>query len=161
MICPNCGTNCADGMKFCVICGNPFNAAPQPETPAQPETTSVYSNNYDEPYRMTAAPASSTRRESSYIPMSEMTEANLPEKLKPLSPWAYVGYMLLFSMLPCAGLIIALVFAFSDSGNVNRKNFSRGYLLMMLLSLVITIIIYAFLFIVVGAGMIDIIGGYY
>ena len=42
-----------------------------------------------------------------------------------LSPWAYVGYGLLFT-LPVIGWILAIVFALNDD-NLNRRNFARGY----------------------------------
>ena len=42
-----------------------------------------------------------------------------------LSPWAYVGYGLLFT-LPVIGWILAIVFELNDD-NLNRRNFARGY----------------------------------
>ena len=42
-----------------------------------------------------------------------------------LSPWAYVGYGILFT-LPVIGWILAIVFALNDD-NLNRRNFARGY----------------------------------
>ena len=42
-----------------------------------------------------------------------------------LSPWAYVGYGLLFT-LPVIGWILTIVFALNDD-NLNRRNFARGY----------------------------------
>ncbi len=53
----------------------------------------------------------------------------------PLSAWAYVGYMVLFA-IPLVGFIMMLVFAFGD-GNINRKNFTRGYLILGLIGFVI------------------------
>ena len=41
-----------------------------------------------------------------------------------LSPWAYVGYGILFT-LPVIGWILAIVFALNDD-NLNRRNFARG-----------------------------------
>jgi len=56
----------------------------------------------------------------------------------PLSPWAYAGYMLLFS-LPLVGLIMMLIYAFGD-GNINLKNFARGFLLLGLIGFVLGLI---------------------
>ena len=41
-----------------------------------------------------------------------------------LSPWAYVGYGILFT-LPVIGWILAIVFALNDD-NLNRRNFARA-----------------------------------
>lgn len=35
MICPNCGTNNAEGVTFCVSCGAPVNAAPVQPAPVK------------------------------------------------------------------------------------------------------------------------------
>ena len=56
----------------------------------------------------------------------------------PLSPWAYIGYMLLFS-IPLVGLIMMFVFGFGQ-GNVNRKNFARAYLILIAIGFVLGII---------------------
>lgn len=57
----------------------------------------------------------------------------------PLSPWAYIGYMLLFS-IPLVGLIMMFVFGFGE-GNINRKNFARAYLIMLLIGFVLGLIL--------------------
>ena len=46
-------------------------------------------------------------------------------KFKPLSPWAYLGYGVLF-VIPFVGVILIIIFSFID-GNVNRKNYARSY----------------------------------
>ena len=46
---------------------------------------------------------------------------NGPDVFKPLSPWAYFGLSILFS-LPVVGFI----FSVSDA-NINRRNFARSY----------------------------------
>ena len=43
----------------------------------------------------------------------------------PLSPWAYFGLQILFSV-PVVGFIFLIVFSFSG-GNINRRNFARSY----------------------------------
>ena len=54
-----------------------------------------------------------------------------------LSPWAYVGYGLLFT-LPVIGWILAIVFALNDD-NLNRRNFARGYWCMVLVVVILSI----------------------
>ena len=47
------------------------------------------------------------------------------EKYKPISPFGYLGYELLFA-LPIVGWIIQLVFAINHS-NINVRNFARSF----------------------------------
>ena len=50
---------------------------------------------------------------------------NGSEEFRPLSPWAYFGYSILFS-IPLIGLIVNLVLCFSNT-NINRRNFARAF----------------------------------
>lgn len=50
---------------------------------------------------------------------------NGPDAFKPLSPWAYFGLSILFS-LPVVGFIFLIIFSVSDA-NINRRNFARSY----------------------------------
>lgn len=72
---------------------------------------------------------------------------NTPMELKPISPWGYVGYSILF-MLPIIGLILLIVKAVS-APNINVKNYARGVLLCWAIMIVVGII----LMIVFGASM--------
>lgn len=58
---------------------------------------------------------------------------NLPPELEPLSPWAYLGYSILFS-IPLIGLISLIVLAFSNK-NINRRNFARSFFCYMLVAI--------------------------
>lgn len=62
----------------------------------------------------------------------------IPEQYKPLSPWAYVGYNLLF-MIPLVGLIMLFVFAFSDK-NINRRNYARSFFCAFLIGFIISVL---------------------
>ncbi len=53
----------------------------------------------------------------------------------PLSPWAYWGLTLLFSV-PVVGLVFLIIFSIS-SANINRRNFARSYWITMILALLI------------------------
>lgn len=65
-----------------------------------------------------------------------------------LSPWAYVGYGLLFT-LPVIGWILAIVFALNDD-NLNRRNFARGYWCMVLVVVILSIV-----WMVMGVSIMD------
>lgn len=47
------------------------------------------------------------------------------EQFRPLSPWAYFGYSILFS-LPLIGFILLIVFSFSNN-NINLRSFARSH----------------------------------
>ena len=141
MICSKCGSNCADDTKFCPICGNRF---PAPgETPVAGFSTSAdhVSQNpqqtYNQGYGYQNNPNPGYNQ---YMNPGEITESNLPDSLKPMSPWAYLGYYCLFTMLPCAGIILAFVFAFGSNENVNRRNFARFYLLLLAIGVVVSLL---------------------
>ena len=57
--------------------------------------------------------------------MAKAKETSLPEEYQPLSPWAYFGYHVLYS-IPIVGWVFMIIFAL-DSSNINRRNFSRSY----------------------------------
>ena len=50
-----------------------------------------------------------------------------PERFRPLSPLAYIGYGLLF-LIPAAGLIFAIVLSVK-SRNVNLRCYTRAFLI--------------------------------
>ena len=56
-----------------------------------------------------------------------------------LSPWAYVGYGILFT-LPVIGWILAIVFAL-NADNLNRRNFARGYWCGVLVAVIVVVIL--------------------
>jgi len=60
-------------------------------------------------------------------------------QFRPLSPWAYVGYSILFS-IPIVGFILLIVFTFSHS-NINRRSYARSYWCWLLMALIITAVV--------------------
>ncbi len=64
----------------------------------------------------------------------------IPPQYRPLSPWAYMGYNLLFA-IPLVGFILLIVFSFNDD-NINRRNYARSFFCLFLLSLILFIIIF-------------------
>ena len=57
--------------------------------------------------------------------MESNQNVQIPYQYKPLSPWAYFGYSLLFS-IPLVGFILLIVFSFSND-NINRRNYARSF----------------------------------
>ena len=64
---------------------------------------------------------------------------SVPPYYRPIKPWGYIGYMLLYS-LPLIGFIMLIVNACSTD-NINKRNFARSYLWLMLVSFIISILI--------------------
>ena len=58
----------------------------------------------------------------------------------PLSPWAYFGLQILFS-IPIIGFIFLIVFSISK-GNINRRNYARSYWCVYILAAIIVGIIF-------------------
>lgn len=69
---------------------------------------------------------------------------------RPLDPkeWALTIFI---SSLPLIGFIMVLVWAFSNDGNINRKNWAQGTLILMVIALAIFM---AFLFLFGGLAII-------
>ena len=65
---------------------------------------------------------------------------SIPSEYEPVSIGAYIGYTLLFG-IPCIGLIVALVIAFSSNNKISLKNYAKAYLIMLLIVAVITILL--------------------
>ena len=126
MKCTSCGHEVADTAKFCNLCGTPMTPPAAPSEPVE------------------AAPAAPV------APVAPApAEPVIPPQYKPMSPWAYYGLQLLFS-IPLVGFICLIVFSL-DNGNLNRRNFARSYWCSLLVGLIITIVIVVLL-IVTGLG---------
>lgn len=75
---------------------------------------------------------------------------NIPNEYRPLSPWGYIGYNVLFS-IPIIGLILMIVFALDDS-YIARRNYARSYLWALLIGILITVLI-TILFTILGVSL--------
>jgi len=64
---------------------------------------------------------------------------NIPSQYKPLSPWAYFGYNLLFA-IPLVGFICLIIFSF-DNSNINRRNYARSFFCTLILVVIVFILI--------------------
>ena len=69
-----------------------------------------------------------------------------PEQFRPLSPWAYFGYSILFA-IPLVGFILLIVFSLSNQ-NINRRNYARSFFC----ALVIVLILFGVLLVSGAAG---------
>lgn len=77
------------------------------------------------------------------------------EDTSPLSLGEWILTILVMQLVPCVGIVMYFVWAFSKNGNVNRKNFCRAYLIItgiMLGIVLIMMIIFGGVFTAVLAG---------
>ncbi len=118
MYCNHCGTQLEENAAFCPTCG----ASTQPEPAAEPVAAPVI----EKP--------------------TAFTPDMLPEPYRPLSPWAYFGLQILFS-IPIVGLVFLIIFSFKRS-NYNRRNFARSYWcgLIVVAALFVLVLVLALLF---------------
>ena len=68
----------------------------------------------------------------------ENQNIQIPYQYRPLSPWAYFGYSLLFS-IPLVGFILLIVFSFSNE-NINRRNFARSFFCALLIGVILFVV---------------------
>ena len=61
------------------------------------------------------------------------------ERFRPMSPWGYFGYSLLFS-IPLIGLILLIVFSLNNE-NINRRNYARSFFIGVLIAAIILLIL--------------------
>lgn len=107
----------------CAPNGYPQNAQ-APQTAYAPQAQPVYAQNPQPPVQSAYAPRQSVN-----------PTQQIPPEYRPLSPWAYFGYTLLFS-IPVVGFVFLIVFSCSRA-NLNRRNFARSYWCMLLLVAII------------------------
>lgn len=128
MICPKCGAAAAQGEKFCKNCGS--------ELPAEPISYAAPAAQ-QAPYAAPAQPQPTYTPPPVYTPPVGQPSGYSPE-YKPIGAWGYIGYNILFS-LPIVGIILLIVFACSNE-NINRRNYARSFLLVMLIAIVLAVV---------------------
>lgn len=112
MNCPKCGSPNPEGHTFCANCGASLT---------------------DQTNAFTAPPAQPVQPQ-------EPGKIRIPAEYKPITAWGYIGYSLLFS-IPIVGFILILVFSFSGSGNVNRRNYARSVLIGLIIGIVLAVVL--------------------
>lgn len=134
MNCPNCGATAASGSKFCEVCGAklPEAAAPAPEPYVNPTPGYSQQPGYtppQQPYQAAAQP-----QQNAYTPSGAVPPQNAP-----LSPWAYFGLSLLFS-IPVVGFVLLIVYSFNND-NINRRNYARSFWCALLVVAILFVIL--------------------
>lgn len=63
----------------------------------------------------------------------------MKSEYRPLSPWAYFGYSILFN-IPVIGFILLIVFSL-DNSNINRRNYARSYWCWFIIFIILVMIL--------------------
>ena len=141
--CVKCGREISEQVQICPFCGSanvprqpapvPVNApAAAPAAPAQP---------WNGPNRAAYVQPGPTyvQPQVNVVTAAPVTAETLPEQYRPLSPWAYFGLTLLYTV-PVVGFVFLIVFSFSK-GNINRRNFTRSYWIPLIIALIVGIVL--------------------
>ena len=123
--CTKCGTQVADGVKFCTSCGSPMGAAQPQAAPQQPQPQAAQPQ--PQPQQQAYAQQPYTQPQPQYVPV--YTE-------EPISTGAYIGIFFLL-MLPVINLILLIVWACGGCNKKNKTNLSRALLVWMLIGALI------------------------
>lgn len=149
MICKKCGSTMADDARFCTVCGSRIEVeAPVAEPAYYEETAPLVAETpvAEAPKAPTYTPPVYTAPTAQPAP----SQSKIPEQYQPLSPWAYWGYTLLFSV-PIVGFIFLIVFSCKNS-NINRRNYARSYWCNLII-LGIALVIFLLIALIGGAGI--------
>lgn len=76
--------------------------------------------------------------------------SDVPPEYRPMSPWAYFGLQLLYSV-PVVGFIFLIIFSFK-ADNLNRRAFTRSYWCALLVFGGIALVVALILLIVFAVG---------
>ena len=82
--------------------------------------------------------------------VQSMQKSHVVDRYAPLSPWAYIGYMLLF-YLPIVGLVFMIIYS-ADDTNMARRNYARAFLGLCIATLILGVV---FGVVGMGTGVLD------
>jgi len=137
--------------------GSPWQEPPSRQQPGQPGGS--WQN---QPPRQPGQPAEPQRSYHADNPTSgnsanewayEHPQAPKDEATAVMSTKDWVITYLLM-MIPCVGLILTIIWAFGDTGNLNRKNYARAFLIIILIGIAFSIL-YTMLMVALGVSLID------
>ena len=132
MVCNHCGFDNPNDSNTCANCGNYLRENPSPYS--QP-------NHYQ---------SNQWQQTGQQYNQHAFYGQSLDDPT-PLTTKQYVG-MILLQMVPIAGFVMLLVWAFSKPGNINRRNYARGSLLVSAIIVGIYVVIF-FLIMIIGISL--------
>ena len=117
----------------------------------QQGASNQYQNNQNT-YMQQQTPNASYQQPQGMNTQSSAYSGSIPEEYKPISPLGYLGYSLLYSCVPIAGIILLFINAFGSGKNINVRNYARGILLSMLIGVVVSVL-FMIIFAAMGIGL--------
>lgn len=87
------------------------------------------------------------------VPQQAPQQGFRPQLEEPVSIGDWIGSLLLFSFVPCVGLILCIVWAFSKNTKKSKANFCKAYLIVMLISVVLSLLIAVVFGGIIGAAV--------
>ena len=107
------------------------------------ENNGAYQQNFNQNYNMNY----NQGYQQNYNPNYNMNQGKKPLDA-PLSMGEWL-LMILAGLIPCVGIVLYCIWAFSPNTNINRKNYSRAMLIVM----AVVIVLYTLFFVVFGIAM--------
>ena len=132
--CPVCGADESPDSKFCGECGSKIEAKPEAkQQTANTDSLSIPVKPVQDDY--------SERERVRSVPLVQYDPTPPADPLtKPLGVIDYILMIIAFS-IPLIGFILMIVWAVSSTTNINRKNFSRAYLIIWIVATILFTII--------------------
>ncbi len=129
--CTNCGKEIPDGIAFCTECGT---KAPEQASAPQP---------VNEPSTVAETPQPQPAPQVQYTPPTPVAQpasfAPADEKKSDTVGTAYYFFMQLLFSIPIIGLIVCII-TMSSGNNQSKKNFSKAYLIWLIIGIVLSIV---------------------
>ncbi len=121
-VCKQCGAPLEAGNKFCMTCGTPSD---------EPTVETVYQQQPQQ---------TGKKQKKAKVVYVDPNAPGPDSPYEPITTKGYIGISLLM-MIPIIGQILMIVWALGGCRKINKKNFARAMLIMMLIGLVISFII--------------------
>ena len=138
MFCKNCGSELNENFTFCEKCGMPVaedssaeNGPGNENKTAADNAATVQTQGQQAHYR-NAQPYTSPQPQAQQMYGGYSYQAPIQNNFQPVTTISQYAAWMLITAIPIVGIIIAIIFAI-DSSNMNRANFFRAQIVVIIL----------------------------